>query len=84
MTRSRAAMSLVEANWEIYSLLKDGVKVTVTDSDGEGETVEDLKVIDWENIENNDSFWCRSYQLLARCTPADRTQSALSTVCRWC
>ena len=56
LTRSRAAMSLVEANWEIYSLLKDGVKVTVIDLDDEGETVEDLKVIDWENPENNDFF----------------------------
>ena len=56
LTRSRATMSLVEANWEIYRLLKDGVKVTVTDSDDEGETVEDLKVIDWENPENNDFF----------------------------
>ena len=56
LTRSRAAMSLVEANYEIYSLLKDGVKVTVTDSDDEGETVEDLKVIDWESPENNDFF----------------------------
>ena len=56
LTRSRAAMSLVEANYEIYSLLKDGVKVTVTDSEDEGETTEDLKVIDWENIENNDFF----------------------------
>ena len=56
LTRSRGAMSLVEANWEIYSLLKDGVKVTVTDSEDEGEAVEDLKVIDWENPENNDFF----------------------------
>ena len=56
LTRSRGAMSLVEANWEIYSLLKDGVKVTATDSDDEGETVEDLKVVDWENPENNDFF----------------------------
>ncbi len=56
LTRSRGAMSLVEANWEIYRLLKDGVKVTVIDSDDEGETVEDLKVIDWENPETNDFF----------------------------
>lgn len=56
LTHSRAAMSLVEANWEIYSLLKDGVKVAITESDDEGETVEVLKVIDWENIENNDFF----------------------------
>ena len=36
LTYSRATMSLVEANWEIYRLLKDGVKVTITDSDDEG------------------------------------------------
>ena len=56
LTRSRAARSLVEANWEIYTLLKDGVKVTVTDAADQGETVEDLKVIDWETPENNDFF----------------------------
>ena len=56
LTRSRATMSLVEANWKIYRLLKDGVKVTITDPDGEGETDETLKVIDWENPENNDFF----------------------------
>ena len=49
-------MSLVEANREIYSLLKDGVKVTVTDPSGDGETVEVLRVIDWENPKNNDFF----------------------------
>ena len=56
LTRSRATMSLVEANWEIYRLLKDGVKITITDPDGEGETDETLKVIDWDNPENNDFF----------------------------
>ena len=56
LTRSRATMSREEANWEIYRLLKDGVQVTVTDPDDEGETDETLKVIDWENPENNDFF----------------------------
>ncbi len=56
LTKFRATMSLVEANWEIYSLLKDGVKVTDTAPDDEGETVVDLKVIDWEYPENNDFF----------------------------
>jgi len=48
LTRSRALMSIAEANREIYSLLKDGVKVTISDASGEGETVEVLQVIDWE------------------------------------
>lgn len=56
LTQFRAVMSLVEANREIYTLLKDGVKVTFSEPDGEGETVEVLQVIDWENPENNDFF----------------------------
>ena len=56
LIRSRALMSPVEANREIYTFLKDGVPVTRTDPDGEGETVEVLRVIDWENPENNDYF----------------------------
>ena len=56
LTQSRAVMSTVEANREIYTLLKDGVKVTLSDPDGEGETVEVLQVIDWEHPENNDFF----------------------------
>lgn len=56
LTRSRAVMSPIEANREIYTLLKDGVKVTLSEPDGEGETVEVLQVIDWEHPENNDFF----------------------------
>ena len=56
LTRSRALMSGVEANREIYTLLKDGVKVAISDPGGDGETIEVLQVIDWENIENNDFF----------------------------
>lgn len=54
LTRSRTLMSLAEANREIYSLLKEGVKVSLSNPDGEGETVEVLQVIDWEHPENND------------------------------
>ena len=53
LTRSRATMSCIEANLEIYRLIKDGVKVTITDPDSEEETDETLKVIDWDNPENN-------------------------------
>ena len=63
LTRSRATMSREEANWEIYRLLKDGVKVTITDRDDEGETVIDLKVIDWENPENNDFFLASQFSI---------------------
>ena len=56
LTRSRSLMSLVEANREIYNLLKDGVKVTTSEPDSEGETLEVLQVIDWAVPENNDFF----------------------------
>ena len=56
LTRSRSLMSGVEANREIYTLLKDGVKVTTSDPIGEDENPEVLQVIDWENPEKNDFF----------------------------
>ena len=56
LTQSRAVMSPVEANREIYTLLKDGVKITLSEPDSEGETVEVLQVIDWDTPENNDFF----------------------------
>ena len=56
LTHSRAVMSPIEANREIYTLLKDGVKVTLTDPDSANETVEVLRVIDWEHPEHNDFF----------------------------
>ena len=56
LTRSRALMSGVEANREIYVLLKDDVKVTTSDPNGEDENTEVLQVIDWKNPENNDFF----------------------------
>ena len=56
LTHSRAVMSPIEVNREIYTLLKDGVKVTLSDPDSEDETVEVLRVIDWEHPEHNDFF----------------------------
>ena len=49
-------MSSVEANREIYVLLKDDVKVTTSNPNGEDENTEVLRVIDWKNPENNDFF----------------------------
>ena len=56
LTQSRAVMNSVEANREIYNLLKDGVKITDTDPKTQEETVSVIEVIDWENPENNDFF----------------------------
>ena len=55
LTKDRSAMSLVQANREVYKLLKDGVRVSFQDDDG-NETNETLRVIDWNESKNNDFF----------------------------
>ena len=52
LTRDRSAMSDIAANEEIYTLIKDGVKVHVYDEENE-ETVT-VRIIDWDHPENND------------------------------
>ena len=55
LTKDRSAMSLAQANREIYKLLKDGVRVSFQDDDG-NEANETLRVIDWNEPKNNDFF----------------------------
>ena len=55
LTRDRSAMSLTAANREVYSLLKDGVKVAYRDVDG-SEVAETVRVVDWNEPTNNDFF----------------------------
>ncbi len=43
LTQSRSVMNLVEANMELYNYLKNGVKVTITDTDAEEEKVSALQ-----------------------------------------
>ncbi|MBC7076113.1 MAG: type I restriction endonuclease subunit R, partial [Syntrophomonadaceae bacterium] len=50
--KDRSSLSPVQANQEVYKLLKDGVKVTYKNDEGE-ETDEVVRVIDWNNPENN-------------------------------
>lgn len=63
LTRDRATLLPVNANLELYQLLKDGVKVEVIDVDG-GTAIETVRVIDWNQSERNDflltsQFWVR-------------------------
>jgi type I restriction enzyme R subunit len=55
LTKDRSAMSLAQANREIYKLLKDGVRVSFQDEDG-GEAHETFRVIDWNEPKNNNFF----------------------------
>jgi type I restriction enzyme, R subunit len=53
LLRERSLMSAAHANREVYDLLKEGVKVSFRDEDG-NEKVETVRVIDWDNPHNND------------------------------
>src|SRR5437016_7459532 len=55
LTRPRNVLSLVNANREVYRLLKDGVRVRIRDTEG-GETVETVRVIDWGDTPTNNDF----------------------------
>jgi len=69
--RDRTALSLAEANREIDKLLKQGVKVSFPDQERGGQRVEIVRVIDWEEPENNDfllgsQFWVAGELYLKR------------------
>ena len=52
LTKDRSSLSVLNANKEIYKLLKDGVPVTYRD-DYDEETEGIVQIIDWKNPENN-------------------------------
>ncbi len=55
LAQDRSKQIAVNANRDVYRLLKDGVKVTVPDEHG-GRKTETLRVIDWTTPANNDFF----------------------------
>ncbi len=55
LSRDRSVLNPVNANREIYKLIRDGVKVKVKREDGTDED-ETLKVIDFDNPDRNDFF----------------------------
>jgi len=60
LTRDRSAMSLVQGNREIYSMLKDGVKVAFRGAEGE-QRFETVRVIDWNHPGNNDFLMAQQF-----------------------
>jgi len=55
LARDRSKLLPVNANQQVYRRLKDGVPVPVTDEHGHN-TLKVAKVIDWDNVEENDFF----------------------------
>ncbi|WP_412559210.1 type I restriction endonuclease subunit R [Thalassospira sp. MIT1370] len=71
LTRDRSTMIAVNANQEVYGLLKHGVRVEVQDEHGRP-TSELVRVVDWNTPENNDfflasQFWVRGDLYNRRC-----------------
>ena len=54
ISRDRSAMLPEAANREVYRLLKEGTTVSVPDHEHGGQKTERLRVVDWDNPENND------------------------------
>jgi type I restriction enzyme R subunit len=55
LTRDRSVMSAIAANEQIYQLIKEGYKFVTPDEDEDDVTV---RIIDWQNPENNDFLLC--------------------------
>ena len=53
LNRDRSLLPIAKANQEVYTLLKDGISVTVPDDDGGNDTVT-VRAIDWNEAANND------------------------------
>jgi type I restriction enzyme R subunit len=58
VSRDRGALSIAQANREVYQLLRGGVKVRFRDSDGT-EVEETVGVVDWNEPANNDFLLVR-------------------------
>jgi type I restriction enzyme R subunit len=58
IARDRSALSVAQANREVYKLLRGGVKVSFRDDDGT-ELEETVRVVDWDEPENNDFLLVR-------------------------
>lgn len=60
LARDRSKLLPVNANQEVYRLLKDGVPVSVTDEHGRS-TLKVVKVIEWGEVEANDFFMASQF-----------------------
>ena len=81
ITRDRSQMSMVAANRAAYHLLKNGVRTTVPALEDDGETVEVVRVIDWDEPANNDFLLCSQFHLTAKNHQYLGVNNALKALC---
>jgi type I restriction enzyme, R subunit len=68
LTKDRSRLSIVNANKEIYKLIKNGVKVKTKNKKGETET-KTVKIIDFDKPENNDFFLASQFWITGEIYP---------------
>ncbi|QGT78918.1 HsdR family type I site-specific deoxyribonuclease [Guyparkeria halophila] len=56
LTKDRSRLVPVNANLEVYRLLKDGIKVEVADAEHGGNSIETVRLVDWNEPSNNEFF----------------------------
>ena len=62
LKNDRSVMQMVNANREIYQALKEGVKVSYLDDNGQQQT-ERIKVVDWKRPSNNHFLIISQFQI---------------------
>ena len=85
LCRDRSALSPVEANREIYDLLRDGVKVTAAlalqgrgaGGEGDSEDIITVRVIDWDHPDSNDFFLASQFWISGEIYTAPRRPGGL-------
>ena len=68
----RSTMSVVAANREVYSLLKEGVPVSVLDPERGGQRTLRVRVIEWQHVASNDFLLVSQFSItgsLYTCRP---------------
>ncbi len=68
LAKDRSRLSPVKANQEVYSLIKNGVKVKVRNEKGEIED-QTVKILDFDNPENNNFFLASQFWIMGEVEP---------------
>lgn len=79
----RTALDPTRANRAVHELLRGGVKVTVTDEQGDRRT-ETVRVVDWTTPANNDFLAVSQLWVVGPLHTRRCDSSASSTASRWC
>ncbi len=72
LVRDRSTKSLVQANLEVFGLLRDGLLVSIPDRERGGQKQQRLRLVDWEEPAQNDFLLVNQFKvsgILYNCIP---------------